>query len=172
MSKLISDKDVKSGRNTSTPSYVAVDSSSQIITSTWSDLNITPQEGDFINDEFDFDVWMNDRIIPETEQEENKDYHFRVDLAVQTPLLLPKQLHIRMLPVLTEGDVEQFPFGMLTLDIDAVLLLTINASNPYNAMYQLSPFFVQPTQYYKLQAKTNVGSISLTRRSISITRNS
>lgn len=171
MTKLVSDKDVKSGKNVSAPSYVAVDSSSQTITTTWSDISVIPQQGDFENDEFDFDVWMDDRLVPETGQSENKDFHIRFDIAVQTPLLLPKQLHFRMLPVLTDGDVEQPAFGYLTQEIDSILLLTINGANPYNTMYQLSPFFVQPTQYYKLQAKTNVGSIAFTSRSVSITRN-
>lgn len=172
MTKVTTDRDIIRGENVSTPTYVALDSSNQTINTTWSDISIIPQEGDFENDEFPYDVWMGDRLSPDANQVGNRDFHFRVDLAVQTPLLLPKQLHFRLVPFLVSDDTQNPAFGMLTVDIDAILLLTINAANPYNLMYQLSPFFVQPTQYYKLQAKTNIGSVVLTQRAVSITRNS
>lgn len=172
MTKVTTDKDIMEGNNVSTPTYVAIDSSNQTITTSWTDISVIPQLGDFVNDEFTYDVWMGDRIVPAPEQDGNRDFHFRIDMAVETPLLLPKQLHFKLVPFLSEDDTELPAFGFETKDIDALLLLTINAANPYNTRYQLSPFFVQPTQYYKLQAKTNIGSIVLTQRALSITRNS
>lgn len=172
MTKVTTDKDIKEGVNVSAPSYIAVDSSSQTITNTWSDISVVPQDGDFVNDEFTYNVWMDDKIVPNENQEGGRDFHFRLSFAVQNPLLLPKTLHFKLVPFLVSDDTELDSFGLLSLDIDSILGIILSPITPYNAMYQLSPFLVQPTQYYKLQARTNIGTVELTKRSVSITRNS
>lgn len=169
MTKLITDKEKLMGLNVPTPTLVVNDSSTKQVTTTWSVLEFSPQEGDFQKNEFTYNVFDTDRFLPMDGQTMDMDYLARIDLTVASPLLLAKQLMFKVVPHDIEDDVEGSPFASFTVNIDNAILF---GTSSFNAMYNITPFFIQSEQYYKIMVRTNIGTVDITDRSLVMTRNS